>query len=234
MRQKVDETENVRFLRQVTLFSGLPPAGVARAAAAARERVYRKGSSIFFEGDPGEAMFIIKEGAVKIYKLSPDGKEKTLAIISRGDCFGEMSLLDGLPRSAAAQALEDSRLLMLPREDFLELVASDPGVALKIIQVLAARLRAADQQIEYLAFGDARGRVASTLLDLGRKHAMPGPNGYTIDIRLTHQELANLSGVTRETASRILSEFEEDGLIRIQEKSIVILSEEGLRSVASF
>ncbi|NPV51950.1 MAG: Crp/Fnr family transcriptional regulator [Firmicutes bacterium] len=231
---KMDTMDNAKFLSQISLFLNLPYEEVARAAAIIQERVYRKGSPIFFEGDPGEAMFIIKEGAVKVYRLSIDGKEKTLAIISRGGCFGEMSLLDGLPRSAAAQALEDSKLLILPREDFLKLLTSNPQIALKIIRVLTARLREADQQIEYLAFGDARGRVASILLDLFQKHAKLGPDGYTIDIRLTHQELANLSGVTRETASRILSEFEEDGLIRIQGRNILISSEKGLRCLISF
>ena len=145
-----------------------------------------------------------------------------------------MSLLDGFPRSAAAQAFEDSRLLMLGREDFLKLLTANPQVALKIIRILTARLREADQQIEYLAFKDARGRVASILLELLKKHGKPSSNGYTIDIKLTHQELANLSGVTRETASRILSEFEGDGLIRLQERRIVIPSEKGLRDLVSF
>lgn len=226
--------ENARFLGQIALFSELTPEEVSWAARIAQERVYKKGGSIFFEGDPGGAMFIIKEGAVKIYKLSPDGKEKTLAIVSKGDCFGEMSLLDGFPRSAAAQALEDSRLLMLGREDFLKLLTANPQVALKIIRILTARLREADQQIEYLAFKDARGRVASVLFELLKKHGKPGPDGYAIDLKLTHQELANLSGVTRETASRILSEFEGDGLIQLRERHIVIPKEKVLRDLASF
>ncbi|NPV81310.1 MAG: Crp/Fnr family transcriptional regulator [Firmicutes bacterium] len=230
----VAERSMAEFLRQVELFSDLSDEELARVAAIAQERIYKKGNHIFFEGDPGGAMFIVKDGAVRIYRLSAGGREKTLAMVSRGDCFGEMSLLDAFPRSAGAQALEDARLIMISREHFLDIMASIPKIALKVIRVLTARLREADQQIEYLSFGDARSRIVSTLLDLLRKHSRPGPYGYTIDLKLTHQELANLSGVTRETASRILAELESDGLIQIHEKNIIIIDEKSLRSLLSF
>ncbi|MDI6869957.1 MAG: Crp/Fnr family transcriptional regulator [Bacillota bacterium] len=225
----VRPAERVERLREVSLFRELNPTELGDLALAATERLYPRDATLFEAGDPAEAVHVILTGAVKVFQRSADGREKTLAILGPGDCLGEVALLDGGDRSASAQTMAETRLLSLPRAAFLRALKRQPVMAEKLLALLAKRLRVANYQVEQLAFCDARERVAATLLALAEVHGT-GPDGAKrIDLRLTHQELANLAGTTRETSSRILSELAGLGLIEVDHRHLVVRNPQGLR-----
>lgn len=213
---------DIQILSKIPIFAGMGPDELTQILNMTRIRSYARGTPLFSEGDPGDSMLIIISGAVKVHRLSQDGREVTLAILREGECLGEMSLLDGLPRSASADAIEPVTVAEVRRNDFLALLRSRPEMSLAIIRILAARLRQTDRRLEYLVLGDARSRVLGALLDLAEGHGTSHPGGVKIGLRLTHQEIAELAGVARETASRILSELRDDGLVQLDEGHIVL------------
>ncbi|MDI7247157.1 MAG: Crp/Fnr family transcriptional regulator [Bacillota bacterium] len=227
-------SQPLEILGTVPLFSGLDQAGLAKLSGIARRRRYERGSPIFFEGDPGGSLLIIAAGAVKIHKVSEDGREKTLAILEAGDFFGEMSIFDGAPRSAAAQALSNCEVLIIDRDPFLGLMKSTPGLATDIALTLAERLRRTNEDLERLAFRDARGRIIEALLQLARAHGERAAQGVRLKVRLTHQELANYAGVTRETVTRVLAELHDSRLVAVEDdRRLVIQNEDALRGLVT-
>lgn len=211
------------FLQRVPLFEGLCADHLTSLANLLVERSFPRGETIFFEDDPGEALFIVQSGDVKIYRIAEDGREKTLALLGPGEFFGEMALVDGGPRSAIAQALSKTVLYVLHRSDFHKLIASNPSMSLGIIKVLSHRLRQTNAQIMDIIFRDVRGRIAQTLLTLSRERGVSVPGGRKIDMKLTHQELANLVGTARETVSRVLAELQDAGTLRVEGRYFILL-----------
>lgn len=212
-------------LRRVPLFAELSPTTLDRVAALTFTRTYRRGETIFRENDPGDALYIIQTGLVRIYRVTADGREKTLAILTDGDFFGEMALVDDLPRSAVAQARDKTQVLVIYKQDFERLLAEDPHLCHAIITGLSRRLRAANEQLVDAVFLAVRERVRRALQTLAVEHGCPHPNGgRIITLRLTHQELANLVGTSRETISRILAEMQDAGLIHWQGRHMVLTS----------
>jgi len=224
--------ERKSLLREVPLFAGLEDEHIAALAAMLVEKRHRKGSVIFFEGDPGDALFVVASGMVKIYRVAEDGREKTLAILGPGDIFGEMALLDEEPRSAIAETLEATTLFSLHRKEFLAFLSANPARAIHIIKVLCGRLRQANAQVMDVIFRDVKSRVARTLFDLAERHGTRSPQGVRIELKLTHQELANLVGTARETITRILAEFQDAGCLTVEGRHLVIRDQEALDAFA--
>ena len=157
-------------------------------------------------------MYIIEEGQVRIYRVAEDGREKTLALLSEGDFFGEMALIDDEPRSAIAEATEPCVLLAIHKRDVHSLIQANPSIALSMIQGLSRRL--ARQQAAHGRGVSRRARpVLRLLLDLDRRYGRPCAEGRLIDIRLTHQELANMVGTSRESVTRVLTELQDVGAL---------------------
>src|ERR1017187_8142157 len=154
------------FLSTVPLFKSIGPPELDRFTEAVREKSYPKGSVILFEDDPGDALFIVREGRVKVVLVAEDGREVILGILGVGDHFGELSLIDDQPRSAHVIAMEDSALLVLRRDDFRKRVEANPSVAWSLLSELSRRLRRADGQIGSLVLLDVPGRIARMLLDM--------------------------------------------------------------------
>lgn len=217
-------------LRNVPLFADLPEQDLDAIAALCQEKRFSRGAVIFLADDPGEAMFIIREGSVRIYVLSEEGRQKTLDLFGPGEFFGEMAILDDLPRSAIAEAREDSSMLAIAKKDFTSLLLSRPELALKIIAVLSRRLRASNAQMEQLVFGDVRVRLAARLLELADRH---GETGGVIGLRLTHQELANLVGAARETVTRLLLEFMDESMLGLSGRHLIVKDYDALAGIAA-
>lgn len=215
------------FLASVPLLSGLEPAELARFADMTRERSYPKGSVILFEDDPGDSLFLVKNGRVKVVLIGEDGREVILGILSVGDHFGELSLIDGHPRSAHVIAMDDAQLIVLRREDFRRRVVESPKVAWALLVEISRRLRRADEQIGSLVLLDVNGRIARLLLD-----AAAESGGSTITKRLTHQTIAQMIGASRETVSRAMREFQDKGLIAVQRRQITLANRVGLERLA--
>lgn len=194
---------------------------------------YEKGQRIFLEGDPGDALYIVQSGFVKIYRIAEDGREKTLALFAQGDFFGDLSLLDGQPRSAMAEALEKSTLFVLYRHDFLEMMDANPGASQVLIKELASRLRRTNTDVMDMVFLDVRTRVARTLLHLAERHGTPGDEGVRIDLKLTHKELASIVGTARETVTRILADLQDEWLLTFDGRYIVLRDPDKMQASVS-
>ena len=214
-------------LQKVPLFSQLGPADLQRVLEVARERAYPKNSVILFEDDPGDSLFVVNEGQVKVVLIGEDGREVILSVLGEGDFFGEMALIDDEPRSAHVIAMNDSTLLVLRREDFQGLLMQTPGIALAMLRELTRRLRRVDEKVGSLVLLDVNGRVARLLLDLAEE-----AGGERITRRLTHHTIAQMIGSSRETVSRTMRELADKGMIEVSRRDIVIRDRPGLEAAA--
>lgn len=215
------------FLSTVPLFRSLGQAEVAAFAQMAREKSYPKGSVILFEDDPGDSLFVVRDGRVKVVLVAEDGREVILGILGVGEHFGELSLIDDQPRSAHVVAMEESSLLVLRREDFRRRVEQNPAVAWALLIELSRRLRRADDKIGSLVLLDVPGRIARMILDA----ATDGGNEL-IEKPLTHQTIANVIGASRETVSRAMREFVEAGWIGMERRRIRVVDRPALEKRA--
>jgi CRP/FNR family cyclic AMP-dependent transcriptional regulator len=195
------------YLKQVSIFKGLNDEEVLDLISVAKKRTFRSGDVIFHREDSGQMLYIIKEGKVKICLISPDGQEISLVVFGKGEYFGEFALLDGLPRSADAIALEKVECYTLQRADFQNAIMKKPRIAIQVMEVLCERLRKTDQQVEDLIVLDVYGRVAKKLLELAETHGVQKENGILINVRLTQQDLAAMVGASRESVNKVLGYF---------------------------
>lgn len=217
------------LLREVPLFSDLSEDEILSLAAVTVTRRFPKNALILMEEEEGDSMFVISHGRVKVSLIGEDGTEVILSLLGPGQFFGEMSLLDGKPRSATVTATEDSELILLRRCDFLRATEQIPRIAVKLLASLTARLRRADHQIENLALRNVAGRVAATLLQMAEEEGTQTQEGILITDRPTHQDLGNMAGTTRETVSRVLKKFEQEGFTVNRGRDVIIANEQGLR-----
>jgi CRP-like cAMP-binding protein len=213
------------FLKKVGLFSELSDDDAAKFLEIASDKTYRKNEVIFHADDPGSSLFILKSGSVKISICDSEGSEDILKIIYPYDFFGEMSLLDGQHRSATVTALEKSIALIIKRDNFIELVKKHPTIALNMLAALSRRIRKTDEKIWSLRFSDAYGKLARVLLDISGESGIRENNSIVINNELRRQDLADLAGLSRETATRILNEFQRSGSIKVDKRKIIILNE---------
>ncbi|MEC9380488.1 MAG: Crp/Fnr family transcriptional regulator [Candidatus Latescibacterota bacterium] len=220
----------ISLLRQVPLFEGLDDEQLDAIALVTITRRFDKHQVIILAEEEGDALFIISSGQVKVSIVSEDGREVILSLLGTGSVFGELSLLDGKPRSANVVATENTDLYMLRRSDFLQLVYKVPQIAVGLLAELAARLRKTDRKIEGLALLDVTSRISETLLQLADEHGTETDGGVLLKSRPTHQQIANMSGTTRETVSRVLKRLEKQGYISTEGRTITIVHEEDRKS----
>ena len=217
-------------LAAVPLFAGLDAEGLEGLAKGMRVRRFRRGETVFHLGDPGDALFIVMAGSIKITLPADSGDEAILATLRAGDFFGELALLDGAPRSATAVAIEPTETYILARERFRELIATEPVMREALLATLAAEVRRLTHHVEELHFLDITGRLASRLARLA---AEPGasrlPDGsIRLAGPLTQGDLAAMIGCTRQSVNKLLGMFTDDGLIRLEKDRIVIVDLDGL------
>jgi CRP/FNR family cyclic AMP-dependent transcriptional regulator len=213
------------FLFTVPLFRELERSAVRGFAELTREQRFAKGALIVSEGDAGDALYVVRSGEVKVVVGGEDGREVILHVLGVGDHFGELALIDGRPRSAHVISTQASSLLVLRRTDFRRQVAQNPQVAWGLMVELSRRLRQADGTIGSLVLLDVPGRVAKVLLE----HATAG-DPATLVKQLTHQTIAQMIGASRETVSRAMAEFQEQGFIAVQRRVVTITDRTALEA----
>ena len=211
----------VDILKQSFIFSSLNEDELAELAGLAVERSLTPGEFIFWDGDAPECFYIVAEGKVKVLKHSSLGKEFIIAFFGPGEMFGEVAVFENKPYPASAQAVVETRIVGIKREDFLSFLANRPQVALRIINVLGGRLRDAQGRLRDLAGERVEQRLASVLLMLSAKLGSTLP--------FTRQEIAEMVGTTTETAIRVMSHLKDRGIIRSVRGEVIILDEEKLR-----
>ena len=233
------DTTAVDLLKGVELFSELNEEQLGMIANLVIVKNFNREETVVLEGDDSvQALYLIATGSVQVYMTGIDGRETILSFLERGDFFGEMSLIDGEPRSASVRTVTDATLLVIHRESFLSLLRKTPEIAMALMSELCKRLRKANKQIGSLSTMSVSGRVAGTLLNLMQErgvriHTDNGNMVTVIHNRPTQQQLADMSGTTRETVSRICSLLVRANAIAMTGKDIVIFDEDALQEKAT-
>ena len=224
----------IQFLAKVPIFENLSEEQLLPLGEKMRTRKYQRGEVVFHQDDPGDRMHIIVQGRVRISLDSDDGREKDVALLQPGECFGEMALLDGSNRSAKATAIEEIETLVLMRDDFVEFIHEYPEVATHTTAVLTNRLRQANQMMGDMAFLDVPTRVAKQLIELAESQSKGAVPEGVIEITIGQDELARLVGSSRETVSRALTSYRRMGLLTTMHRRISITDLPGLERMASY
>jgi CRP/FNR family transcriptional regulator len=228
VKSLAEEAPMEGVLANLPLFAALDADAAAALHAAMSSRDVDRGHSVFREGDPGDRLFVVLEGKVKISRASSDGRENLLAVLGTGEMFGELSLFDPGPRTATATTITDSTLASLDHDDLRPLLLERPAVAVHLLRALAQRLRRTNEAMADLVFSDVPGRVAKALLDLADKFGEEDDDGLRVRHDLTQEELAQFVGASRETVNKALSEFANRGWLRIEGRSVVLLAKDRL------
>lgn len=215
-------------LSKTPLFAALDGEASAALRSSMNEIRVTRGKTLFDEGDPGDRLYVVTEGKIKLGRTSPDGRENLLAILGPGDMFGELSLFDPGPRTATAAAVTDATLIGLGHHDLQPLLTGRPEVAAQLLGALARRLRRTNEAMADLVFSDVPGRVAKQLLDLAKRFGLQTDDGLRVTHDLTQEELAQLVGASRETVNKALADFASRGFLRLEARAVVILDLERL------
>jgi len=217
--------EKIGYLTNIDLFRDLTGRELEELDRITTMSAVQKGKVFFRPGEMGEVLFLLKRGHVQLYRISPDGKKLILDMLAPGTIFGEMSLIGQRMYNTFAEAIEDCLICVMSRPDVERLLLNQPKVALRILEITGRRLRAAEARLEDMAFKGVPARLASLLLRLSAEQ------GKVVE-GVTHQELAEMVGTYRETATQILNQFEDQGLVELARKRITIIDSEGLLGVA--
>ncbi len=221
--------EIASFIGNIPLFKGLPPAQIKQLASLATYKPYKKGELIFSEGQEATGFYILIVGRVKVAKLAPDGKEQILHILGSQEPFGEVPVFAGERFPANAEAMEDSKVLFLPREEFIHLIKKEPSVAMHMLALLSQRLRQFSSLIENLSLKGVPARLASYLLYMSQHQQDKG----LLELDVPKTLLANFLGTIPETLSRILAKMTQEGLIEVDGRRIKLLNRRALEELAA-
>lgn len=226
-----DEKRALWYLRKIPLLEGVPADKLSELAAAVEVREIPRRQVIYLPGDPGDRVFFIVGGRVKCSKVTRDGKELTLAYRGAGHVFGELCVIDGTPRDEMAEAMKNAIICELPREVFQDLLLADAKLAFAFAVIVGERRRQVETKLEHLVFRDVQAKLASLLLELGEEYGVEHEEGLQIGLKITHQEMANLIGSTRETISLTLAQFKKKGLLDLNGRTVVLKDQSGLTAM---
>src|SRR3989440_639844 len=222
-------SSKLSVLRKHPIFCDLEPEALDQLCRYAKHITLKRGASIFCKGDPGNSMFAVISGTVKISVSSPDGRNAILNLIGPGEIFGEIAVLSGEPRTADAIANAQCEIFVIDRREFLPFVKSQPALSMKFIQLLCERLRRTSEQVEQIILQNLPGRLASALIGLTEKRKLE-PANHTIAI--TQQEISEMVGMTRESINKQLRAWAARKWVRLEHGAIVVLDVGSLRELA--
>jgi CRP/FNR family transcriptional regulator, cyclic AMP receptor protein len=217
------------LIRRVPLFATLTDSEFVELEHIFVIRAYRKNQIIFIEEETGNYMYIVLGGKVKVTKSTSGGRETILAIHQQGDFFGEMALLDGKTSPATVSAMEDCRIASISSADFQHHLLNNVKVVKQIIQVLCGRLRQVWGQVQSLSYSNAEERIRAGIGQLAKKHGVRDARGIIIDLKITHQELAEMVGTSRETVTRTIARLQKEGILQLEHRRIILLNPDALQ-----
>ncbi len=222
-------SSKLSVLRQHPYFADLEPEAFEQLCRYAKHTTLKRGATIFCKGDPGNSLFAVISGTVKISVSSPDGRNAILNLIGAGEIFGEMGVLGGAPRSADATANTACEMFVIDRREFLPFVKSQPALSMKFIELLCERVRRTSEQVEQIILQNLPGRLASALIGLTERRKLE-PGIHTIAI--TQQEISEMVGMTRESINKQLRAWANRNWVRLEHGAIVVLDVGSLREIA--
>jgi CRP/FNR family transcriptional regulator, cyclic AMP receptor protein len=219
------------ILERNRLFRGLSPATIQQVAALAIRRPYEQDAIIFSQGDPGDALYGVVTGKVRISASTREGKEMFLNIMEPGDTFGEIALLDGNPRTATATTTAACELMIIPRAQFLALLQREPALAIHLLQLLCQRIRWTSGQAEDSALLSVPNRLARRLLSLAKLHGQRGPGG--VQLIISQEEMGRFLGISRQAVNQYLQEWRAQGWVDVGRGKVTVLDESALQTMVS-
>ncbi|GAA4118674.1 Crp/Fnr family transcriptional regulator [Knoellia locipacati] len=216
-------------MRKAPLFAALDDEAADSLITSMTAQHMERGDVLFHEGDPGDRLYVIGEGKIKLGRSSADGRENLLAILGPGEMFGELSLFDPGPRTATATAVAETQIVGLTHDQLKAFLGERPGVATTLLAALARRLRRTNESLADLVFTDVPGRVAKALIDLSDRFGRPVEGGVMVSHDLTQEELAQLVGASRETVNKALADFATRGWLKLEARAVLVQDMERLQ-----
>ncbi len=210
-------------LAGIPIFQKLNPVELGKLSSVTERRKYGTDTVVFFEGDPSDALYLIVSGSVKVHQTTKDGDERILKILNKGAMFGELAMLDGHPRSATVTTLAPTEMLVLSHKGFRNFASERPEVLWRVLEALCERIRSTSASMLDLTFKDPPYRLLSALVQLINTHGEAKPDGTWINLKLTARDLASMIGTNKETVQRLIHEFHDDGLIRLEGKHTLVI-----------
>ncbi|WP_054672347.1 Crp/Fnr family transcriptional regulator [Calditerricola satsumensis] len=226
-------SELIALLRNVPLFRDLTDEEVERIAAIAIPRTYPKKTVIFTEGSAREAVYFIVDGLVKTVKVDENGHEQIVSLLTTGDMFPHTGFFDQSPYPATAEAVEPTRVFAIPVRAFEQLLLSTPTIAVKVLRVLGAKILELQEKLQALTGQDVRHRLVAVLLRLAACHGTAQDGAVVLNLPVTHQDLANMAGTTRESVNRLLNELRRRGIADMTRRQIILYDVEALKAWAN-
>ncbi len=222
--------EKFWFLKNCGLFERLSPEQTQRLESRSKAREFKRGQLIYLPSDHADSVLLLGLGRVKIYHITGEGKQAVLALVDPGEIFGELTLFEPshTPREEFAEAMETSRLILIPHQEMHELMAAHPEVSLGVTKLMGLRRRRVERRLKSLLFRSNRDRLVHLLMELAEKYGKPTLEGVVLGIKLSHQDLASIIGSTRETVTVLLGELQQEGQLTIQRRRIILTKIERL------
>lgn len=212
------------YLKRCDLFARLSPEEIGGLEARCRARTYGRGDLVYLPADHADAVLLVTSGRIKLYHVTAEGKEASLALVDAGELFGELAIFDRGHREEFAEAMEKSTVVLIPANAINDLMARHADFSMGVTKLMGLRRRRVEQRLKSLLFRSNRERLVHLLLELAEKYGQPGPEGVLLGIRLSHQELANIIGSTRETVTVQLGEMQDEGLLTIERRRLRLRS----------
>jgi CRP-like cAMP-binding protein len=235
MNQAVDKSQDEKrilwYLRKIPLLESVPPARLSELVPHVQLREIPRRQVIYLPGDPGDQVYFINGGRVKCSKVTRDGKELTLAYRGAGQLFGELALINSNPREEMAEAMKNAIITAIPCDVMRQVLITDAELCFQFAAILAERRQQLETKLEHLIFRDVPAKLAALLLELTEEYGMDTEEGAQLALKITHQEMANLIGSTRETISLTLAQFKKRGLINMSGRTVIVTDQEGLRAM---
>ena len=228
MNQPDTAPNKLWFLKHIRLFDGISPSEMQEMEKITRMEEVKKRQPLYLPGDPSSNVYLLKKGRVKIANTASSGKEVTFDILDPGEIFGELDVLEDAPRSTSAETLDDALICVIPRKDFDQYLAMHPTVMFKLTKLIGLRLKKIQSRVEDLVFRDVPARLAHLLVELSKTEGVAEKQGIRLKVKLTHQEMANLIGCSRETVSSTLGQFRDEGFLQLDGRTMTILDLKGL------
>ena len=227
-----DEKRALWYLRKIPLLADVSAETTQKLLKALELREIRRRQVVYLPGDPGDAVYFVNGGRLKVSKVTRDGKELTLAYRVPGEIFGELCLIEGGPREEMAEAMENALISVVERPVFDAILSKEGLISSRLVKVVAQRRREVENKIEQLIFKDVNAKLAELLLRLADEYGIEDSRGTLVSLKITHQEMANLIGSTRETVSLTLSQFKRRGFINTDGRKVILSDRDGLRALA--
>ncbi len=226
-------TERLWYIKNCSLFDRLSAEQLSELERHARMRTFPKRSAVYLPGEVADSVFLLAQGRVRLCSATPEGKQALLALIEPGELFGELALVDPSWREERAEAVLDSTVILLPGDDLQRLMEQSPSMSLGVTKLIGLRRQRIERRLKSLLFRSNRDRLIHLLIELAEQYGRPDPEGVCLGVKLSHQDLANIIGSTRETVTLVLGELQLEGLVRVGRQKIVIRQLEAMvRSIS--